>query len=67
MTLSIRFPPLMIGRKHEALNAVRIVEKRVVNGLGALNDEGAFSLSNPLVSEELSDARRLCARQQGGR
>lgn len=61
------FPPFMVGREDEALDAGRMVDDRIVNGLGALDDEGAFSISSPLVPEELSDARRLCARQQGGR
>ena len=57
----------MVGRQHEALDAVRMVEERIVNGLGAFDGEGAFRVSSPLVSEELSDARRLGARQQRGR
>jgi hypothetical protein len=51
----------------DALDAGRMMKKRIINGLGALDDEGAFSVSNPLISEEFSDARRLGARQQGGR
>ena len=56
----------MVVGEHEALDAGRRVEDRIVNGLGALDDEGAFSVSSPLVPEEFFDARRLCARQQGG-
>ena len=61
------FTPFMVGREHEALDTGGIVKDRIVNGLGAFDDEGAFSVSNPLFPEELSDARRLCARQHGGR
>ena len=56
----------MVIRKHEAFDAGRIMEKGIVNRLGALDDEGALSGSSLLVSQELPDARRLCARQQGG-
>ena len=59
--------PFMVGREHEALDTGGIVEDRIVNGLGAFDDEGAFSVSNPRFPEELPDARRLCARQQSGR
>jgi hypothetical protein len=31
--------------------------KGVIDRLGALNDEGAFRVSSPLVSEEISNAR----------
>ena len=44
------------------MNAGRMMEEHVVNGLGALDDEGAFNVSSPLISEELSNARRLRAR-----
>ena len=41
------------------LNAGRMMEEHVVNGLGALDDEGAFNVSSPLISEKLSNARAL--------
>ena len=37
-----------------------------MNGLGAFDDEGAFSLPNPFVTEELANARGLHARQKTG-
>src|SRR5687767_11302645 len=40
-----------------------------MNRLGAFDDEGAFSFSNPLVTEEFANARGLRTRQgvsQGG-
>jgi hypothetical protein len=39
-----------------------MMEEHVINGLGALDDEGAFNVSSPLISEEFSNARRLRAR-----
>ena len=59
--------PFMVGREHEGLDTAGIVEDRIVNGFGAFDDEGAFSISSPFFPEELSDARDLCARQQGDR
>lgn len=44
-----------------------MMKEGVRNGLGALNDEGAFSVASPLISEEESNARRLSARQRDGR
>jgi hypothetical protein len=39
-----------------------MMEEDVMNGLGALDDEGAFNVSSPLISEEFSNARCLRAR-----
>jgi len=43
-----------------------MVSEEVMNGLGAFDDEGAFSLPNPFVAEELANARGLHARQKTG-
>lgn len=63
--LLIAFPSLVISGEYYALNAGRMMEEGVIDGLGALDDEGAFCVSSPLVSEEISNARRLRARQRG--
>ena len=55
--LRVALPSLVLNGEHNALNAGRMMEECVVDGLGALNDEGAFCVSSPLVSEEFSDAR----------
>ena len=67
MTLMLWFTPFMVGRQHQALDAGRMMKKRIVHWFGALDDEGAFSVASPLISEEFSNARRLRARQRGGR
>jgi hypothetical protein len=43
-----------------------MMQEHITHGLGALNDEGAFTVSSPLVSEEFSNADGLRARQQDG-
>jgi hypothetical protein len=43
----------------QCLNEGRVVYEHIMDGLGAFNDEGAFSLSNPLVTEEFANARGL--------
>ena len=63
----VAFPPFILGSEDHTLDAGRMMQEHITDGLGALNDEGAFSVSSPLISEELSNARRLRARQQGGR
>jgi len=37
--------------------------EQISNGLGTFHYEGAVGLSSMLVSEKLSNARGLCARQ----
>ena len=44
-----------------------MVQEEVVNGLGAFDDEDAFRLSNPFISEEVTNARSLRARQKSGK
>jgi hypothetical protein len=61
--LLLAFPPLILGSEDQTLDAGRMMQEHITNGLGALNDEGAFSVSSPLISEEFSNARRLRARQ----
>lgn len=63
--LLIAFPSLVISGEDYALNAGGMMEEGVIDGLGALDNEGAFCVSSPLVSEEFSNARRLGARQRG--
>ena len=43
-----------------------MVHEEVVNGLGAFDDEDAFRLSSPFISEEATNARGLRARQKSG-
>ena len=38
-----------------------------MNGLGAFDDEGALSFSNPSVTKEFANPRRLRARQRAGK
>ena len=57
------FPPFVIGGEYQTLDTGRMMQEHITNGLGALNDEGAFRVSSPLISEEFSNARRLGARQ----
>jgi hypothetical protein len=57
MPLLSAFPSLVLSSEDDALDAGRMMMEGVIDGLGALNDEGAFRVSSPLVSEELSDAR----------
>jgi hypothetical protein len=66
-TLPVTFLTFITDGDYDTLNAGRMVKQRIINGLGALNDEGAFSVSSPLISEKFSNARRLRARQRGGR
>ena len=61
------FAILMAGRNHHGRHDGWAVEERIIYGLGAFDDEGAFSVSSPLLSEEFSNARCLCARQRGGK
>lgn len=61
------FLSFVLGSEYQTLDAGRMMQEHITNGLGALDDEGAFSVSSPLIAEELSNARRLRARQQGGR
>lgn len=63
--LLVVFPSLVISGEDYALNTGGMMEEGVIDGLGALDDEGAFCVSSPLVSEEFSNARRLRARQRG--
>ena len=63
----IGFTPFIVFRDDEGLDARSLVQEHIEHGLGALNDEGAFSISNPLISEEVSNARGLGARQGGKR
>ena len=56
----------IVGVQDQALDEGKMMGEDVINELGALDDEGAFSVSNPLISEESSYARRLRAGQQGG-
>jgi len=63
--LLVAFPSLVLSGEDYALNAGRMMQEGVKDGLGALDDEGAFCVSSPLVSEEFSNARRLRARQRG--
>ena len=57
------FPPFVLGGEYQTLDAGGMMQEHITNGLGALDDEGAFSVSSPLISEEFSNARRLPARQ----
>ncbi len=57
------FPPFVIGSEYQTLDTGRMMQEHITNGLGALDDEGALSVSSPLISEEFSNARRLRARQ----
>jgi hypothetical protein len=63
----IGFTPFISFRDNEGFDARRLVQEHIEYGLGALNDEGAFSVSNPLISEKVSNTRGLCARQDGKR
>ena len=65
--MPVAFLALIVDGDYDTLNAGRMIKKRIIHGLGALDDEGAFSGASPLISEEFSDARRLRARQRGGR
>jgi hypothetical protein len=51
------FPSFIINGDDDGLNERRMMTKGVIDRLGALNDEGAFRVSSPLVSEEISNAR----------
>jgi hypothetical protein len=44
-----------------------MVLEEVVNGLGAFDDEDAFPLSSPFISEEVTNARSLPACQKSGK
>lgn len=55
---------LIAGRGNDHLNLSGMVPEEVVNGLGAFDDEGAFSLPNPFVAGELANACGLHARQK---
>lgn len=57
----------VVGVQDQALDMGGVMDEYVMNRLGALDDEGAFSVSSPLLSEEFSNARRLRAGQQGGK
>jgi hypothetical protein len=63
----VGFLTFIVDGDYDTLDAGRMVEKRIIHGLGALDDEGAFSVSSPRISEKFSNARRLRARQRGGR
>ena len=55
---------LIARRGNHHLDLGGMVPEEVVNGLGAFDDEGAFSLPSPFVAEELANARGLHARQK---
>ena len=40
-----------------------MVQQDIMNRLGAFDDEGAVSISSPLISEELANVRDLRTRQ----
>jgi hypothetical protein len=63
----IGFTPFIFFGEDEGCDACRLVQEHIEHGLGALNDEGAFSVSNPLISEKVSNTRGLRARQDGKR
>jgi hypothetical protein len=66
-TLVIGFTPCIFFGDDEGLDGRRVLKEDIDHGLGALNNEGAFSVSNPLISEKVSNTRGVRARQDGKR
>ena len=56
-TLSQAFVRLMVDADDHTQDAARMVKEGIINGLGALDDEGAFTVASPFISEEESNAR----------
>lgn len=47
----------MVDADDHTQDAARMVKEGIINGLGALDDEGAFTVASPFISEEESNAR----------
>ena len=60
--LLVTFPVKVVLGHYQCPNEGRIVSEGIVHRLGAFDNEGAFSFSNPLVTEDVANARGLRAR-----
>ena len=61
------FTPLIFSGHNKHLELGGMSEEKVAHELGAFDYEGAICLPCPFIAEEISNARRLGARQGKGR